>query len=115
MLEAYSVRPIPAGRNMLYARSRSAFARESTHARNCDPGPSPAQPGRPGSGGRVLEGPRPGPGDVNTMKTAAEFCERLLACAEEHGFQEVYTNDRHMLQAAKHFHVTGLNVLREIR
>ena len=26
-----------------------------------------------------------------------------LACAEEHGFQEVYTNDRHMLQAAKHF------------
>ena len=28
----------------------------------------------------------------------------------EHGFQEVYTNDRHMLQAAKHFHVTGVNV-----
>ena len=36
-----------------------------------------------------------------------------LACAEEHGFQEVYTNDRHMLQAAKHFHVTGVNVLSE--
>ena len=36
-----------------------------------------------------------------------------LACAEEHGFQEVYTNDRHMLQAAKHFHVTGVNVLGE--
>ena len=34
-----------------------------------------------------------------------------LACAEEHGFQEVYTNDRHMLHAAKHFHVTGVNVL----
>ena len=34
-----------------------------------------------------------------------------LACAEEHGFQEVYTNDRHMLQAAKHFNVTGVNVL----
>lgn len=30
-----------------------------------------------------------------------------LACAEEHGFNEVYTNDRQMLQAAKHFHVTG--------
>jgi predicted nucleic acid-binding protein len=38
-----------------------------------------------------------------------------LACAEEHGFQEVYTNDRHMLQAAKHFHVTGVNVLSESR
>ena len=34
-----------------------------------------------------------------------------LACAEEQGFQEVYTNDRHMLQAAKYFHVTGVNVL----
>ncbi len=34
-----------------------------------------------------------------------------LACAEEHGFNEVYTNDRHMLQAAQHFHVTGVDVL----
>ncbi len=36
-----------------------------------------------------------------------------LACAEEHGFQEVYTNDRHMLQAARHFQLTGVNVLSE--
>ena len=34
-----------------------------------------------------------------------------LACAEEHAFQEVYTNDRHMLNAARHFHLTGVNVL----
>jgi predicted nucleic acid-binding protein len=34
-----------------------------------------------------------------------------LACAEEHGFPEVYTNDRHMLKAARHFHVRGVNVL----
>ncbi len=34
-----------------------------------------------------------------------------LACAQEHGFGEVYTNDRHMLQAAKYFQVTGVNVL----
>ena len=34
-----------------------------------------------------------------------------LACAEEHGFEEVYTNDRHMLQAARYFHVAGVNVL----
>ncbi len=34
-----------------------------------------------------------------------------LACAEEHGFQEVYTNDRHMLHAARHFNLTGVNVL----
>jgi predicted nucleic acid-binding protein len=36
-----------------------------------------------------------------------------LACAEEHGFQEVYTNDRHMLKAARHFHLTGVNVISE--
>lgn len=36
-----------------------------------------------------------------------------LACAEEHGFEEVYTNDRHMLKAARHFHLTGVNVLSE--
>ena len=36
-----------------------------------------------------------------------------LACAEEHGFHEVYTNDRHMLQGAKYFNVTGVNVLGE--
>jgi predicted nucleic acid-binding protein len=34
-----------------------------------------------------------------------------LACAEEHGFQEVYTNDRHMLKAARHFRLTGVNVV----
>jgi predicted nucleic acid-binding protein len=34
-----------------------------------------------------------------------------LACAEEHGFDKVYTNDRHMLVAARYFHVTGVNVL----
>jgi len=33
------------------------------------------------------------------------------AIAEEHGFREVYTNDRHMLNAARHFHLTGVNVL----
>jgi predicted nucleic acid-binding protein len=34
-----------------------------------------------------------------------------LACAEEQGFQKVYTNDRHMLKAARYFHLTGVNVL----
>jgi predicted nucleic acid-binding protein len=36
-----------------------------------------------------------------------------LACAEEHGFQEVYTNDRHMLTAARHFRLRAVNVLDE--
>ncbi|MBI4206443.1 MAG: hypothetical protein HY527_15590 [Betaproteobacteria bacterium] len=36
-----------------------------------------------------------------------------LACAEEHGFHEVYTSDLHMLKAAPHFHLTGVNVLSE--
>lgn len=34
-----------------------------------------------------------------------------LACAQEHGFRDVYTNDRRMLQAAPHFQLTGVNVL----
>jgi predicted nucleic acid-binding protein len=38
-----------------------------------------------------------------------------LAHAEEHGFQEVYTNDTHMLKAAPHFHLTGVDVLGESR
>lgn len=38
-----------------------------------------------------------------------------LACAEEHGFHEVYTNDIHMLRAARHFHLTGVSVLGESR
>jgi predicted nucleic acid-binding protein len=36
-----------------------------------------------------------------------------LTCAADHGFREVYTNDRHMLQAAEHFRVAGINVLDE--
>jgi predicted nucleic acid-binding protein len=34
-----------------------------------------------------------------------------LTCAREHGFKDVYTNDSHMLKAAKYFQVTGVNVL----
>jgi predicted nucleic acid-binding protein len=34
-----------------------------------------------------------------------------LVTAREHGFREVYTNDRHMLLAAGHFGLTGVNVL----
>ena len=34
-----------------------------------------------------------------------------LACATEHGFTEVYTNDRHMLLAARFFNLAGVNVL----
>lgn len=36
-----------------------------------------------------------------------------LTCAQEQGFREIYTNDRHMLQAARHFNVAGVNVLSE--
>lgn len=36
-----------------------------------------------------------------------------LSCAEEHGFREVYTNDLHMLRAAKHFGIAGIDILEE--
>ena len=56
-------------------------------------GPSGSQRPQPqarrfGGVDRVLERPRPGPGDMIAMKTAAERCHCLLSCAEQHGEAE---------------------------
>ncbi len=37
-----------------------------------------------------------------------------LACAAEHGFTEVYSNDRHFLTAAPLFGLSGVNVMRDL-
>ena len=34
-----------------------------------------------------------------------------LACAKEHGFREIYTNDRHMIAAAPHFGLKAVNII----
>lgn len=34
-----------------------------------------------------------------------------LACARQHGFAEVYSNDRHLLAAAPHFQLAGMDPL----
>lgn len=34
-----------------------------------------------------------------------------IVCASSHGLREIYSNDRHLLSAAAHFNLTGINII----
>jgi hypothetical protein len=83
---------------MLLTRQSPSRSDDEENTSGC-PGQTIGPQRRLGARRALIVTPDDRPVNVEQSLEMAASWTLHLACAEEHGFQEIFTNDRHMLQA----------------